>query len=65
MALNTLRKSNPHRSHHSSKVPDVSIHTFFKGVEEPGSDEFDEIYQVRTIITFANDAEETFLKKIN
>lgn len=65
MALNALRKNNPHRAHLSSKVPDVSIHTFFKGIEEPSAEEFDEIYQVRTVITFANDAEEAFLKKIS
>jgi hypothetical protein len=64
MMLNGLRKINPHRKHHSKRVGSVVIHSWFKYVQEPDSDEFDEIYHVQPVLSYENEAEKKFLKNI-
>lgn len=64
MMFNSMRRTNPHRTHISKKVSDVVIHSFFKYVEEPESPEFDEVYTVRPKLVFENPEEEAFLKQI-
>ena len=46
----------------SKKVGNVVIHTFYKYVEEPDEEDFDEIYHVQPVLVFEDESEEKFLK---
>lgn len=56
------RASNSHRTHLSRKVPDIPIHMFFKRIQEPDEEEFEEIYEVQTVLSFQSKEEEEFFK---
>ena len=58
MHNNQLRKVNPHREHLSKAVPAIAVHTYWKQLEPPTTEEFSEILEVNFVPKFVNKEDE-------